>query len=310
MHYSKYGLKKRIISLLNKLPYIRRLYKENKYLQENNFFPPGHYYSPIISLQYVKENEDKIWGNDFNSIAGIDLRPAEQLNLLEELAVFYNEIPFTAAKQPETRYFFENDFYSYTDGIILYSMMRKFMPKRIIEIGSGFSSALMLDTNELFFDNKINFLFIEPNAERLQSLLKPSDILNTQIIRTDVQNISINKFKELEANDILFVDSSHVAKTGSDVNHILFNILPQLQQGVLVHFHDIFYPFEYVKEWIFKGISWNESYFIRAFLMYNDQFKIKLFSHYLHLLYKNNFKNMPLCYKNHGGNLWTQKSSG
>src|SRR5690606_33895195 len=101
--------------------------------------------------------------------------------------------------------------------------------------------------------------------------------------------------------DILFVDSSHVLKTGSDVNHLLFQILPILKKGVLVHFHDIFYPFEYPKEWILSGRSWNEIYALRAFLTYNSNFKILLFSHFIHKKHSLAFGKMPLAYKNWGG---------
>jgi len=75
---------------------------------------------------------------------------------------------------------------------------------------------------------------------------------------------------------MLFVDSSHVSKAGSDLNHILFNILPRLNEGVILHFHDIFYPFEYPKTWVCGDSwhSWHEAYLLKAFLMYNNSFEI------------------------------------
>ena len=88
-------------------------------------------------------------------------------------------------------------------------------------------------------------------------------------------------FRELHAGDVLFVDSTHVAKVGSDVNHIFFEILPILQPGVVVHFHDIMYPFEYEPKWIYTGVAWNEAYMLRAFLMFNPTFKILLFNSFL-----------------------------
>jgi hypothetical protein len=185
--------------------------------------------------------------------------------------------------------------------------MRHFKPKRIIEIGSGHSSAVMLDTNELFFNNQIDLTFIDPYAERLYGLMTKIDKKETTIIESDVQKVSINVFKKLQAGDILFIDSTHVSKTGSDVNYILFEILPILKSGVLIHFHDVFYPFEYPKEWVFQGINWNEDYILRAFLMYNNNFEIILFSEYLYRYHKNFFKEMPLCYDNRGCNLWIEK---
>jgi hypothetical protein len=132
-------------------------------------------------------------------------------------------------------------------------MMRTFKPKEIIEIGSGHSSAIMLDTNEICFDNKINLTFIEPYPEeRLMKILKDSDKISHTIINKKVQSIDLDTFLSLSENDILFVDSTHVSKVGSDVNFILFEVLPALKPGVLIHFHDIFYPFEMPKHWVLE----------------------------------------------------------
>jgi hypothetical protein len=186
-------------------------------------------------------------------------------------------------------------------------MIRHYKPKRIIEVGSGFSSAVMLDTNECFFGNEINLTFIDPYMDRLNMLLREPNRVTTTLVATDVQEVPLSLFEALETNDILFIDSTHVAKTGSDVNYILFDILPRLNSGVIIHFHDVFYPFEYPEGWVLMGRNWNEDYALRAFLMYNDAFEIKLFSHYLHEHYPDAFKAMPLCYKNWGGNLWLAK---
>jgi hypothetical protein len=120
--------------------------------------------------------------------------------------------------------------------------------------------------------------------------------------------VNLEIFKQLDRNDILFIDSTHVSKTGSDVNFILFEILPLLKSGVLIHFHDISYPFEYPKDWVFGGRNWNENYLLRAFLMYNNDFKIYLFTHFLHLYYREAFEEMPLSFKNIGGSLWIEKN--
>lgn len=299
-------LKKTIQKFINKLPYVRGLYRQTL----NTAFPNGHFYSPIISVEDMKKRESEIWKNvELDAIKGIELRPKEQKELVLLFSNYYKEIPFKAEKLINLRYQFENDYYSYTDGIILYSMIRHFKPKRIIEVGSGFSSALILDTNELFFTNSIHLTFIDPFTNRLLSLLKGEDRNNITIIEKNVQQVSLESFKKLQSGDILFIDSTHVSKTGSDVNYILFEILPILQKGVLIHFHDIFFPFEYPKKWVFKGFNWNEAYILKAFLMYNNDFEIKLFSEYLHLHHSDCFREMPLAYKNKGGNLWIEKSS-
>ncbi len=302
------ALKTKIISILNRLPYIKGLYEENMNLKKNSCYVPGHYYSTIISVDEIKKREDEIWkGVKIDGINGIDLRLSNQKNLVSNFNQFYNEIPFKNDKTKDTRYYFNNGLYSYTDAITLYSMMRHLMPKQIIEVGSGFSSAVMLDTNQVFFNNEINLTFIEPYPERLNQLLREEDKKSTEILVDFVQNVDISVFEKLNEGDILFIDSTHVVKTGSDVHFILFEILPILKKGVYIHFHDVFFPFEYPKEWVYKGRNWNEDYFLKAFLMYNDKFEVELFSHYLHLHHKEVFEKMPLCYKNEGGNLWIRK---
>lgn len=297
-----------IKKILNKLPYVSTLNKSLLAYKSSMRFAPGHFYSPIVSKDDVKNNEHEIWKSvQPNDILGIEFFETRQKELLVLLSNYYSELPFQRHKNTTLRYFFENKFYSYTDGIILYSMLRHLKPKKVVEIGSGFSSALMLDVNEHFFDNKISLTFIEPYPERLNSLLKKSDIEQTEIIESFVQKVDLKVFKSLRANDILFVDSSHIVKTGSDVNYILFNILPQLNSGVLVHFHDVFYPFEYPKKWVFNGFNWNEDYFLRAFLMYNNNFEIVLFADYLHQCHSSVFDAMPMAYKNTGGNFWIRK---
>ena len=110
---------------------------------------------------------------------------------------------------------------------------------------------------------------------------------------------------------MLFVDSTHVSKVGSDVNGILFEILPSLSKGVLVHCHDIFWPFEYPKEWIREGRAWNEAYVLRAFLQFKDTFEILFFADYLHKYERSWMKtNMPPYPRNTGGNIWIRRIKG
>jgi predicted O-methyltransferase YrrM len=148
-------------------------------------------------------------------------------------------------------------------------------PKRIVEIGSGFSSACMLDTiDEVGLETELTF--IEPDAERLRSLLRPEDSGRARIIEAPVQDVPLDEFRVLGSGDLLFIDSSHVLKTGSDVHRELFEILPALTPGVLVHFHDIDYPFEYPDLFLFeRRYSWNEAYAVRAFLMYNANYRVE-----------------------------------
>lgn len=303
------SIKHLFISTLNRIPYVRGMQKEIATLKSNARYPPGHFYSTIISVDEVRQRQEEIWKNEtHDGIKGLDLNTAGQIDLIENFDQYYAEIPFTQQSTDQNRYYFDNPFYSYTDGIMLYSMMRHLRPKRIIEIGSGFSSAVMLDTNEQFFDNGIELTFIEPYPKRLNSLLKSKDKTSTTIHEKKVQDIDLELFDRLEAGDFLFIDSSHVIKTGSDVHFILFDILPRLSSGVYIHFHDIFYPFEYPRDWVFMGRNWNEDYFLKAFLMHNSEYDIVLFSDYLHKHHREVFESMPLCFENTGGSLWIMKN--
>lgn len=272
------------------------------------FYPLGHYYSPIPSTEEILRRERQIFGIQKKEIDGIDLNEEAQFNLLEKLKDYYRDLPFEDSPKDGLRYFYRNGSYPYSDAVFLYSMMRHFQPRTIIEIGSGYSSALMLDTNDHFMKNQCKCYFIEPYPSRLLSVLKEGDLKTHKLYKNLVQEVRLDVYKELKENDILFVDSSHVAKTGSDVNHIFFNILPSLNQGVLIHFHDIFYPFEYPKEWVLNKWAWNEDYILRAFLQYNSSFKIVLFNTFLERYYEEWFRDhMPICLKNPGGSIWLRK---
>ena len=239
---------------------------------------------------------------------GVELDIDEQFEMLTRIRKHQAELPFNADPQEGLRYYYKNGYFSYTDGIILACLLLDLRPKKIIEIGSGFSSALMIDINERFLDNQVDITFIEPYPERLHSLLDQADKDTYTIHATEVQNVDITVYDSLEEGDLLFIDSSHILKTGSDLWHQIFNILPRLKKGVIIHFHDIFYPFEYSRDWVYGGKAYNETYFVRAFLMYNEAFKVQLFPHYL--LSKNGDwfkKNMPDCNIDTCGSLYLKK---
>jgi len=305
------------LSFLKHIPGYRQLsnalrrrhdpYGSNPFL---GFAPPGHFYSPFPDIQFVDRHKATLFDRQINSIPGIENNVEDQLALLDKFSEYYDELPFKDEKSSDLRYYFRNDYFSYGDAIILYSMLRHRRPQRIIEVGSGFSSAVMLDTNDLFFSKKMALTFVEPYPERLFSLLSDEDKKQHEIIVNVVQDVPLERFAALEANDILFIDSSHVAKVGSDVVHLLTNILPRLNNGVIVHFHDIFWPFEYPEDWIREGRAWNENYILKAFLQFNAKFKILFFNSYLAIHHGDVVeKKLPLLLKNTGGSLWIEKTS-
>jgi len=188
--------------------------------------------------------------------------------------------------------------------------MRQFQPKRIIEVGSGYSSAAMLDVDELFFNSEIQFTFIEPHPDRLRALLPDEDLGGASILEQPVQQVGLPEFELLDDGDFLFIDSSHVSKIGSDVNYLIHHILPKLSSGVIIHFHDILWPFEYPKKWLKAGRAWNEAYLVRAFLQYNSSFEILFFNSFLEQHHRNLLREkMPLMLRQPAAKLTFGNSS-
>lgn len=303
-------LKSILKSVIKRLPFINELVKErDSLIKASGFVPPGHFYSPIPSIDEVNRDEERIFAKPDKQISGIELRETEQLSLLQSFEKYYADIPFKSEKTKGSRYYFENPAYSYCDAIFLNFMIRYAQPKRIVEIGSGFSSCATLDTNEIFFNNSISTTFIEPYPDLLLSLISEEDKERIKILPTRLQDVPLSIFSDLESGDILFIDSTHVGKVFSDVNLIFFEILPRLQSGVYIHIHDVFFPFEYPKEWIFGGRAWNEIYMLRCFLQYNQKFEIILMNTYLEHFHEAYFRErMPLCLKNRGGSIWLRKN--
>lgn len=303
-------LKNAISKSFYNVPYLKRFFiNMSKIGVYKTWVPPGHFYSPISSLVDIRNRENKIFDAYLaRELPGIDLNVKAQLELLQKFSIYYPNLPFEPYPKANLRYFYNNLSYSYSDAICLYCTINHVKPKKIIEVGSGYSSCLILDTNDLNFDGKISCTFIEPFPHLLLSLIKDKDKEKIEIVQKKLQDVEIDKFSELSAGDILFIDSTHVSKVGSDVNYIFFEILPALQRGVYIHFHDIFYPFEYPKEWIYEGRSWNEAYMLRTFLQYNYDYKIVFFNTFLEYFYRDKFvEKMPLCLKNTGGSIWLKK---
>jgi len=297
-------MKKLFKMMLPKLPYFGNFYE---LLKKQGKYPAGHFYSPIPSNEEILvylESRKKV----NVELPDIKLNKESQFKLLQDFSLYYEDLFFPEEQIPDCRYYYDQSLFRYADAIFLYSFLRKNMPKRIVEVGSGFSSAVMLDTIERVIPQKIEITFIEPYPHRLLSILKDYDKDKVRLINEKVQDVPVDIFTSLGFGDLLFIDSSHVIKCGSDVQFLLFDVLPHLPSGVFVHFHDIFYLFEYPEEWLTDGRYWNEDYFVRAFLSNNSEWSIYFFNNYLALEFREFIeKNMPLCLKDPGGSLYIQK---
>lgn len=295
--------------LLDRTPYIGRLRRlVNEIRSREGRYPGGYYYSPVPNREDIAR---QIAQQGFKRAAGcleIEFRKDAQFSLLQDYLQYYAELPFPETRQVGFRYYYGQGWYEYADAIFLYCHLRATQPKRIIEVGSGFSSAVILDTVEHFFPNKPEMVFIEPNPERLLELLKPQDQQAVRLIQSQVQDVPFSVFESLQANDLLFIDSSHVLKAGSDLYFLLFEVIPRLNKGVIVHFHDVFYPFDYKPEWLNMGKHWNEAYVLHAFLAYNSEWRIRFFNSFMEDKFENYLiEEMPLCIRSSGSSLYIER---
>jgi predicted O-methyltransferase YrrM len=268
--------------------------------------PPGHYYSPIPEMREIERQADRIfrypWPRDLD---GVDLNVDAQRALFERLAPLAREANFNEHPSPDRRYFLENPGYGLADATITQSLLRHLSPARYLEVGSGWSTALALDTNEQWLDNAMQITCIEPYPEDLRRLLRPGDAV--EVIESPVQDVAMERFAELESGDLLFIDCSHVVRTGSDAHHLISRVLPVVRPGVYVHIHDIFWPFEYPRIWIEEGRAWSETYLLQAFLLFNSSFEIVLFNDWLYKVHNDLVKEQMPALTDAGGAIWLRR---
>ncbi len=280
-------------------------------LLDNVGYPPGHFYSPLPDVndsQVIQAVRGRLSSEPPKDV-GVD--PDRMRALLERLAIHHRSFPFPRDRDAAYRYYYDNPFFGCHDGSVLFSMLLEYRPKRIIEIGCGFSSALMLDTIDHFLAGAADLTMIDPQMDSVSSRFEPQGPAVSTQFRRRVQDVPIELFDNLSANDLLFIDSSHVCKTGSDVNYYLFEILPRLKPGVLIHIHDILFPFEYLEDWTLREKrGWNEAYALRAFLQFNSSFDVLYWNNYVfHRMTDDLARLMPLCMENEGGSIWLRRTT-
>jgi len=256
---------------------------------------PGHYYSPRTSPDDVA----RAIANRRPPV-GVDMNEAGQVELASALRF---EIP------PVRRWTTSgNTMFGPADASILRAMIKHYAPRRFVEVGSGFSTAVALDMAEEAYP-ELQITCVEPYADRLRSRLRAGDDQRLTLIERPVQSVKPSELVSgLAAGDIFFIDSTHVVKGGSDVCHLILHTLPLIPVGVAVHLHDIFWPFEYSDEWLTEGRDWTESYLLQAFLAHNDAWKITMFGswlweHHPELAAPGTAQEMP-------GSIWLERVSG
>jgi len=236
-------------------------------------FPAGHFYSPVVDPATVAQA--RVWP-DRPDIRGIEFNDASHVQILSELFPRfmrdYDYPPALPVTPTLASFFANNPNFSMLDAPALFVLLRAWKPRRIIEVGSGFSTLLMADVNRRFLGREVSIRCIDPYPPAF--LRHGIDGIDRQVERR-VQELPLEHFADLQAGDLLFIDSSHVAKTDSDVNFLFFDVFPRLAPGVLVHLHDIFLPHDYPPDWVLgENRSWNEQYLLRALLMHSSGFEV------------------------------------
>ena len=226
-----------------------------------------HYYQPIFNPHTLPTS---LWGSP-REMAGVNMNEECQLELLRSF-FYQDELDNVPTEKTDSLDFYHNQSFGPADSEILYSVARHFKPAKVVEIGSGYSTRMMkraLDRN-LEEGLQSSHICVEPYEMPWLELLGLDEV-----IREKVEDVSMDIFTSLNSNDVLFIDSSHVIRAGGDVLFEFLEILPRLKKGVLVHFHDIFLPYEYPQRWFVSNRRfWTEQYLLQAFLAFNSEFEI------------------------------------
>ncbi len=243
-----------------------------------------HFYSPVPDFAGLS---DGFWERR-SSLTGVRFEPDAQLRFVEErLAPYVAEFTPPLHYDPSRRGFYlNNGTYGPVDAELLYAIVRSYAPSRVVEIGSGFSSLVIgaaLEVNARVGE-RADYEIIDPWPGSASYDMGGADAMRryAHLRQTSITEVPLEYFETLQAGDILFVDATHTVKVGGDVNRIVLDVVPRLAPGVLVHFHDVFLPWEYPREWVErKEWYWAEQYLLQSFLAFNDSFEIRIAAHFL-----------------------------
>ena len=233
-----------------------------------------HYYSPVPDPDDIPEG---YWDQKF-SMPGVDMGYERSLAFLRDVVpqhieAFRREFPLH--RKPEHQFFLINGSYMAVDAHVYWCMINHHKPRRIIEIGGGASTMVAAGAMAHLRDNTGHEAALEiiepyPTTDFLRN--ENGKLLTLRVSK--VQDVPLEVFESLEANDILFIDSTHVLREASDCQFEYLEILPRLKPGVLVHIHDISLPEPYPKVYFDTQVFWNEQYLLQAFLAFNSRFEV------------------------------------
>lgn len=230
---------------------------------------PRHYYVAVPDLNKLRRTRH-LWAHR-SELPGVATDLDRQVQCLQEICVpFESEYRGNTPFKEATASHFGLGF-GYIEAQALYGVIRHFKPKAIVEVGSGVStycSLAAIARNEADTDESCEITCVEPHPS---AWLKQQKV---NLIPTEVQEVPLQIFEQLSGRDLLFIDSSHTVKTGSDVNFLILEVLPRLKAGVLVHFHDIYLPYDYPRNAMDTIFQWSETSLLHAFLIGNSGVEI------------------------------------
>lgn len=250
---------------------MQRMRWNREMLRKVGVFPiRNHFYEPSFTITALKKPLDQP-----RRLTGLDLNTEGQLQLLKQFKYGseLKDVPFEKPSGSDLQYYYHNLSFTSGDGEFLYNMVRHLKPRKIIEIGCGFSTLMIqkaLHRNHQENDTyQTKHLSIEPYGPEWLTRS------GAKVLAQKVEEVDLETFRSLEANDILFIDSSHIIRPQGDVLFEYLEILPVLKPGVIVHVHDVFTPRDYLKDWLQENVFfWNEQYLLEAFLTQNPNWKI------------------------------------
>lgn len=234
------------------------------------YFLPAHYYVPLANVHQLKKTKS-VWARK-SDLPGVASDLDEQVENLRRICLpFQSEYAGNRTYREAVEQHFGPG-YGYIEAQALHAVIRHYRPNRVIEVGSGVSTYCMLkalELNEQQADQAFDLTCIEPYPyEPLRALGR------ARLIQALVQTVSFEKFRELAAGDLLFIDSSHAVRPGGDVNYLILEVLPQLAPGVIVHLHDLLLPYDYPRDVLRTYFQWMETSLLRAYLIHNEHAQI------------------------------------
>jgi predicted O-methyltransferase YrrM len=268
-----------------------------------------HFHSPVPDTRLLStpQMRAQLWPERAPDQPGVEWRGEEQLALVAELAA-QEPMTFPETSEDPTEFFSSNPAFAPHDAWALQAMLRHLQPRRMIEVGSGWTSLLAARVNREQLGGKMELTCVDPFPQEFMR----GDVEGvSELIEQPAEEMPLSFFERLQDGDVLFIDSTHTVKTGSDVVYLFGEVVPRLAPGVVVHIHDIFLPGEYPPQWVLSGWAWNEQYLLQAFLSFNREFEVVLslgwLAHREPQVIEAAIPGFERFYPGRGGSLWIRR---